>query len=169
MSSGEVVAEVQEISAPEQYKALAHPLRQRLLWALGERPATISQLTAQLGVQKGNVAHHLKVLRDAGIVRVGEHRQVRGGTEQYYQRVARKLVSTMSEPDSTAAMLGAVALEVSAAEDDALLQLRHVRLSVGQAARLSETLSALVDEAVDAGRGAPRYGVLVGVYQRSAR
>lgn len=169
MTADSLVAEVQEISTPAQYKALAHPLRQRLLWALGEHPATISQLTTQLAVQKGNVAHHLKVLRDAGIVRVGEHRQVRGGTEQYYQRVARKLISTMSEPGSTAAMLGAVAAEVSASEDDALLQLRHVRLTAEQAARLSEMLSALVDDAEDAGRGAPRYGVLAGVYLRSKR
>ena len=76
------------ISAPEQYRALGHPLRHRLIFALGQRPATISQLA---GSNKGNIAHHLKVLREAGLVTVVETRQVRGGTEQYYQRTARKI------------------------------------------------------------------------------
>jgi hypothetical protein len=36
------------ITSPEQYRALGHPLRQRLLFALGQRPATISQLAVAL-------------------------------------------------------------------------------------------------------------------------
>src|SRR5262249_18991444 len=39
------------IAAPEQFKALAHPLRQRMLFALGER-ATISQLASALTSNK---------------------------------------------------------------------------------------------------------------------
>ena len=41
-----------DASSPEQLKALAHPLRQRLLYALGERPATISQLAVAFAAQK---------------------------------------------------------------------------------------------------------------------
>ncbi|MDX6283729.1 MAG: hypothetical protein QOH03_4800, partial [Kribbellaceae bacterium] len=59
-----------EISTAEQFKALGHPLRHRLLFALGQEAATISQLATSLGTAKGNVAHHLGVLRDAGMVRV---------------------------------------------------------------------------------------------------
>ncbi|CAM5610189.1 hypothetical protein SVIOM74S_07164 [Streptomyces violarus] len=47
------------------------------------RPATTSQLAAQLDAKKGNVAHHLKVLREAALVHIAGTRQVRGGTEQY--------------------------------------------------------------------------------------
>src|SRR5580693_4564647 len=79
------------ITSAEQYRALGHPLRHQLLFALGQRPATISQLALALDSHKGNVAHHLKVLREAGLVAVTETRQVRGGTEQYYQRTARLL------------------------------------------------------------------------------
>ena len=53
--------------------------------------ATVSQLAKSLSTNKGNVAHHLAVLERAGLVRRGESRQVRGGTEQYFVRAARRL------------------------------------------------------------------------------
>src|ERR1700733_2448782 len=46
---------------------------------------------ALLSSHKGNIAHHLKVFREAGLVTPAGTRQVRGGTEQYYQRAARIL------------------------------------------------------------------------------
>ena len=83
--------DVAAVTTPEQFKALGHPMRHRLLFALGQGEATISQLAAALGSNKGNIAHHLKVLADAGLVRPAGTRQVRGGTEQYYQRASRGL------------------------------------------------------------------------------
>ena len=50
-----------EVSTAAQFKALGHPLRHRLLFALGQEAATISQLAVALGTAKGNVAHHLGV------------------------------------------------------------------------------------------------------------
>ncbi|MER5332941.1 winged helix-turn-helix domain-containing protein [Micromonospora sp. NPDC002717] len=156
-----------EVTTPAQFKALGHPLRQRLLFALGQRPATISQLAAALGAAKGNVAHHLKVLRDAGMVRVAHTRQVRGGTEQYYQRSARRMRVAPGHAAATAAMLGAVAEEVSAAPGEPLLHLRHLRLTAAQAERLGAALSELLDTAEDAGEGEERYGVLVSLYRQT--
>ncbi|MEU4643038.1 winged helix-turn-helix domain-containing protein [Micromonospora sp. NPDC023814] len=156
-----------EVTTPAQFKALGHPLRQRLLFALGQRPATISQLAAALGAAKGNVAHHLKVLRDAGMVRVAHTRQVRGGTEQYYQRSARRMRVAPGHAAATAAMLGAVAEEVSAAPGEPLLHLRHLRLTAAQAERLGAALSELLDTAEDAGEGEDRYGVLVSLYRQT--
>jgi DNA-binding transcriptional ArsR family regulator len=161
-----VADDVLDVSTPEQLKALAHPFRQRLLFALGRAPATISQLAVALDGRKGNVAHHLKVLRDAGMVRVGGTRQVRGGTEQYYERTARRIDLAGRAAEPTAALLGAVAAEISAAADEPLLTLRHVRLTAAQADRLAATLRDLVAEAVDAGTAEPRYGLLVGLYRQ---
>jgi DNA-binding transcriptional ArsR family regulator len=153
-------------SSPEQLKALAHPLRQRLLYALGERPATISQLAVSFGAQKGNIAHHLKVLHAAGMVHIVETRQVRGGTEHYYQRTARRVYVGGPPGASTAAMLQAVADEITSVPvEPPLLVLRHLRLTADQARRLTETLTALVEEAADAGPDEPRYGLLAGLYQ----
>ncbi|MDX6332949.1 MAG: hypothetical protein QOG05_289 [Streptosporangiaceae bacterium] len=164
--SSEPPDEVLTVISAAQYRALGHPLRHRLLFALGQHPATISQLAAALGSHKGNIAHHLKVLREAGLVAVTETRQVRGGTEQYYQRTARRLDFPGEQGTAHAAvMLQAVGEEMAAAEGEPLLVLRNIRLTADQARGLASTLNELVGGLDDAGDGAARYGVLVGVYQ----
>ncbi|MFB8402348.1 ArsR/SmtB family transcription factor [Streptomyces sp. NPDC055912] len=160
--------DVLEIGAPEQFAALAHPLRQRLLFALGHRPATTSQLAAQLDAKKGNVAHHLKVLREAGLIHIAETRQVRGGTEQYYQRTARHMIVARPQAAGTAAMLTAVAQELDRSPVDPHLTLRHLRLGPAQAKELGETLTRLVDEAEEDPEGQPLHGVLVALYQQAS-
>lgn len=159
--------DVQEISSPEQFAALAHPLRQRLLFALGHRPATISQLAAQLETAKGNVAHHLKVLRTAGLVHVAETRQVRGGTEQYYQRVARRMLVAEPTAAGTAAMLGAVAQELDRSPGEHHLTLRHLHLSPAKAQLLGEAMARLIDETEEDAEDEPVHGMLFALYQHA--
>ncbi|GGU05898.1 ArsR/SmtB family transcription factor [Streptomyces coeruleorubidus] len=156
-----------EIGAPEQFAALSHPLRQRLLFALSHRPATTSQLAAQLDAKKGNVAHHLKVLREAALVHIAGTRQVRGGTEQYYQRTARQMVVAEPQAAGTAAMLAAVAQELDRSPVETHLTLRHLRLSPTKARELGETLAQLVDEAEEDAEDQPVHGVLVALYQQA--
>lgn len=158
--------DILEIGAPEHFSALAHPLRQRLLFALGRRPATISQLAVQLDARKGNVAHHLKVLREAGLVHIVETRQVRGGTEQYYQRTARRLLVAEPQAAGTAAMLGAFAQELDRSTALNGLTLRHLHLRPEQARRLTEELTRLVDEAEEADADQPVHGLLVAHYEQ---
>lgn len=143
------------------HRALAHPMRHRLLMALRAEPATISGLARRLDVHKGSVAHHLSVLVDAAMVRPSQRRQVRGGTEQYYEIAVGRI--TVSDPGATTSMLTAVAAQVAAA-DDPLLHLRHLRLSDDQAARLRAMLEAIVEEAATAEQGRT-YGVLVALYE----
>ncbi|MEV0096828.1 winged helix-turn-helix domain-containing protein [Streptomyces sp. NPDC050738] len=159
--------EVLEIGAPEQFAALAHPLRQRLLFALGHRPATLSQLAAQLDAKKGSVAHHLKVLREAGLIHIAETRQVRGGTEQYYQRTARRMVVAEPQPAGTAAMLAAVAQELDRSPAQTYLTLRHLRLSPAKASELGEKLTELIDEAEESAEDQPVHGVWVALYEQA--
>ncbi|MER5948871.1 winged helix-turn-helix domain-containing protein [Streptomyces sp. NPDC001904] len=159
--------DVLEIGASAQFAALAHPLRQRLLFALGQRPATTSRLAAQLDAKKGNVAHHLKVLREAGLVHVAETRQVRGGTEQYYQRTARRMVVAEPQAAGTAAMFAAVAQELDRSPVEPHLTLRHLRLSPARARQLGDALTELVDEAAEDADDEPVHGVLVTLYQQS--
>lgn len=154
-----------EVSTPEHFKALGHPLRHRLMFALGE-PATISQLSTRMGIPKGSIAHHLNVLREAGMVRVVATRRVRGGTEQYYQRSAAKISMAPKAPEPTAAALGAIAAEVIAAEDEPLLLLRHVRLTPGQAEQLRATLETAVEKLQPASDDDDRYGMVVGLYRQ---
>jgi DNA-binding transcriptional ArsR family regulator len=162
----EEMADRLEISTAEQFKALGHPLRHRLLFALGLEAATISQLATTLGTAKGNVAHHLGVLRDAGMVRVVETRQVRGGTEQYYRRTAKILdFSGEGERANTAVALQAVSAELQSSTGQPMLDLRNIRLTDAQAEELRTRLSELVRGLEDAGPGEARYGVVVSVYR----
>lgn len=155
-----------QVTAAEHYKALAHPLRQRLLFTLGE-PATISQLAVALRSNKGNISHHIRVLRDAGLVVAAGTRRVRGGTEQYYRRTARivHFAGEHSEANLPVAFR-AIADEIASAAPDPFLTLRYVRLTPAQAGHLTATLTALADQAEDAGTGEPRYGMLLGLYRQ---
>jgi hypothetical protein len=99
-------------------------------------------------------------------VAVTETRQVRGGTEQYYQRTARRF-DFPGQPGAAHAgvLLEAVADEMASAAGEPLLVLRNIRLTADQAGRLASTLSELAGGLEDAGDGAARYGLLIGLYQ----
>ncbi len=154
--------DVTAVTTPEQFKALGHPARHRLLFALGQDQATISQLAATLGSNKGNVAHHLNVLLSAGLVEPAGSRTVRGGTEQYYRRASRGL--KYDDAVTTEVAFRALAAEIAAAQPEPFLTLRTLRLTPEHAAQLTATLRDLADRAED-GPAQPRYGLLLGLYQ----
>lgn len=148
---------------PVSAHALSHPTRHRLLAALGDQQATVSQLANRLKINKGNVAHHLAVLVAAGLVRKGPTRTVRGGTEQYYLRSHARIEVGSGEP--TQALLGAVAADI-ASDDRALAIHRVLRLTAHQANALAEHLTELVNNLKPAPAGEQRYGVVVSVYRQ---
>ncbi len=84
----------------EQLRALADDVRLRIVAILRERAATTTELAEQVGLAKGTVAHHLKVLESAGLVKVVRSRRVLALTESLYGRVARLFVikSTDDKP-----------------------------------------------------------------------
>jgi DNA-binding transcriptional ArsR family regulator len=67
-----------------QLKALADRTRSKILRILEDAPASAKQLSAMLSMTHGRVGHHLKVLRDAGLIKVVEERQVRAVSERFY-------------------------------------------------------------------------------------
>jgi DNA-binding transcriptional ArsR family regulator len=154
--------DVLAVTDPRQFKALGHPTRHRLLFALGQGDATISQLAAALGSNKGNVAHHLKVLADAGLVRPAGTRHVRGGTEQYFRPAARVL--SYGDAASTEAAFRAIAAEIADAGPDPFLVHRTLRLTAEHAEALEAILREVADTAEDA-VGEVRYSLLLGIYQ----
>jgi DNA-binding transcriptional ArsR family regulator len=156
--------DVVAVGKPEQFKALGHAMRHRLLFALGQGEATISQLAAMLDSNKGNVAHHLKVLGDAGLVELAGTRHVRGGTEQYYRRTFGKL-EIEDTSKLTEIAFSAVASDIAAAETEPFVMLRNLRLTPQHAERLTAALRDLADEPED-DHDQPRYGLLLGLYKR---
>jgi DNA-binding transcriptional ArsR family regulator len=154
--------DVVAVVTPQQFKALGHPMRHRLLFALSQGEATISQLAATLGSNKGNIAHHLKVLTDAGLAVPAGTRQVRGGTEQYYRRAHRVL--QFHDAATTQVAFSAIAAEIAAAEPEPFLIMRTLRLNPRHVERITAALHDLADEKNDADDDA-RYGLLLGLYQ----
>lgn len=163
------IAEQLDADSPEQVRALSHPLRHRLLRALPAEGATVSQLSRLAKTNKGNVSHHLRVLLDAGLVVRGHTRTVRGGTEQYWLPVARRLRFPAGDGgESTHAMLQAIAEEIPLGEDH-LFNNRQVRMTAQQAQHLSAHLERLVDELPAGDPGLPTYSIIVSVYRRELR
>ena len=148
-----------------QLRAFSHPMRHRIWREVGTDGATVSQLTNRLGTNKGNVAHHVKVLVGAGLLRPGPTRTVRGGTEQYYVRTAPRLRLAGDARDAARAMFDSIADEVAAAPDP-LFNHRTLRLTPHQAQALARHLERVVDELEPAGDREASYGVLVSVYRR---
>src|ERR687885_178786 len=77
------------LTEPFQVKAISHPLRTTILGLLHERAATVSELAVALERPKSTVAHHVKVLNEAGLVQVVRTRRVRAIEERFYGRTAR--------------------------------------------------------------------------------
>ena len=56
---------------------LADPVRRRILDLLLERPRPVGELVEQLGLSQPGTSKHLRVLRDAGLVRARQDAQRR--------------------------------------------------------------------------------------------
>jgi DNA-binding transcriptional ArsR family regulator len=59
------------------FDVLAEPARRRILDLLLERPRLVSELTEQLGLTQPGTSKHLRVLREAGLVRARPEAQRR--------------------------------------------------------------------------------------------
>ena len=155
------------LRSPAHFKALGHPVRHRIVNVLRQRPATLRQLASALGLAKGTVSFHVGVLRDAGLVRLAETHQVRGGTEQHFALVSRGF---RFHQDSAGAefLLQAAAAEVLPAhgpETDRTV-LRHLWLTPQQASALAAQLHDYANQPrqEDADHG-EAYGLLISLYR----
>jgi DNA-binding transcriptional ArsR family regulator len=79
------VKPITDIDDPRYVKALAHPLRIRILAMLADRNASPVQLAAKLDATLGTVAYHVRTLHSLGLVELVDTRQRRGATEHYYR------------------------------------------------------------------------------------
>src|SRR5438067_158283 len=138
------------LGEPEQLRALGDELRTRVVVLLREHARSITELAELLGVPKGTVGHHVKVLEKAGLVRVVRTRKVRALTERYYGRTAR-LFQFNSTDDAggedvrnlTAASLRSAAAELIPPDDEdrttfAVLRLRLTNADAQRFARRLE-------------------------------
>jgi DNA-binding transcriptional ArsR family regulator len=84
-------------------RALAHPLRVRMLSLLRDQAMSAAELARELGVSQAAASYHLRRLAAAEMVELVEERMRRGGRERRYRR--RKLaLPAPSEPERLAFM-----------------------------------------------------------------
>jgi len=74
---------------PRLIKALSHPLRQRILYTLGEGIASPNELSKKLGEPLGNVSYHVKILAECDAIELVKTAPVRGAVEHFYRATAR--------------------------------------------------------------------------------
>ena len=161
------------LTEPSQVKAMGHPLRTTILGLLHERAATVTELAAAVDRPKSTVAHHVKVLTDAGLVRVVRTRRVRAIEERLYGRTARMFyvgIERSSDGDDFPRDFND--FEVAARESVVAHQegklwgfIRHARISEPQASAFWERMAELVTEFDQLPRsGETVYGFALGVY-----
>ena len=71
-------------------EGLADPKRVLILYLLACRPRNVTELAGALGAPQSTVSHHLKVLRDRGLVETR-----RDGTTIYYSLADRRLIEAL--------------------------------------------------------------------------
>jgi DNA-binding transcriptional ArsR family regulator len=161
------------VSAPEQLRALADPLRATILDLLLERAATVAELAAAVRRPKSTVAHHVNVLVEAGMLRVVRTRRVRAIDERYYGRTARVFyVGVVNRPGEDPTTVHANALSVAAAEsvpaheaDDLRSIVRHARIPAECAAEFWDRVDEVVRDFSQLPRsGDTVYGFAAGLY-----
>ena len=160
------------LTEPAQVKAIGHPLRTTILGLLHERAATVTELAAALGRPASTVAHHVKVLREAGLVQVVRTRRVRAIEERFYGRTARLFYVVEQSGDGEELPRDFNDFEVAARESAAAYRdgklwgfIRHARLSEAQVSAFWERMAELVEEFDRLPRsGDGVYGFAIGVY-----
>ena len=161
------------LTEPFQVRAIGHPVRTTILGLLHERGATVGELALALGRPKSTVAHHVKVLKEAGLVRVVRTRRVRAIEERFYGRTARMFYVALERSADGGELprdfndFEVAARESSAAYRDGKLWgfIRHARISEAQVSQFWERMAELVAEFDRLPRsGETVYGFAVGVY-----
>jgi DNA-binding transcriptional ArsR family regulator len=111
-----------------EVRALAHPLRLRMLESLSDAPATASMLARELGESSGATSYHLRALAAAGLII--EDLERRKGRERWWKRDPDRIGLIPSAPAEDPEYDAAVAQLESAMvgrDEDALRRYIHQR------------------------------------------
>jgi DNA-binding transcriptional ArsR family regulator len=161
----------------EEARALAHPLRLRILRLCLDEALTNKQLAERLGKDPGTVLHHVRALVDTGFLAAEEVRQGQSGAlEKPYRSTGKSWTLDVSEATGSHASTAEAILEAFLAEfreagPAAAVGWSRLALTLDQASleELQERLQALLDEFV--GRppapGGEPYGMAVFIHRRA--
>jgi DNA-binding transcriptional ArsR family regulator len=74
-------------------KALNHPIRLKSLAILTERVASPKEISDEIEMPVANVAYHVRVLDELGLIEIREEESVRGSVEHFYAAVETPLIA----------------------------------------------------------------------------
>lgn len=161
------------LTRPAQVRALGHPLRNTILGLLHERAASVTELATAVDRPKSTLAHHVKVLVEAGLIHVVRTRRVRAIDEAFYGRTARMFYVSLEGSDTNGTpMVDFNDFEVAARESQPAYAegqlwgfIRHARIDERQKQEFWRRMKALVEEFDTLPRkGDVVHGFAVGVY-----
>jgi DNA-binding transcriptional ArsR family regulator len=89
MDSTDLTQEITQLHA-ELCSAIAEPTRLFLLYALSEQACNVTELTQKLELPQPTISRHLKVLRDAGLVRA-----TRQGMSIQYELADQRVIEAL--------------------------------------------------------------------------
>ena len=144
------------------HRALADPMRIRLLECLWGRPQSAKELAEWAGMAPDRLYYHLAQLEQAGLIEIAEYRRLPGGkVERVYRPTPLEPPGDEATPleiaDFLGAMLEATRADITAASlakeggerRDITLTRTTVRLSEAELVTLRERLLELVRQAQD--------------------
>ena len=152
-------------------RALAHPLRLRILRLCLDEALTNRELADRLNEQPATVLYHVRTLVLTGFLRREVERRGRRGAREVPYRSTRKSWALSFEPDTAGhlAMLDATRSELIEAGPEAVLTLTRmsIRLDAERLEALERAVVELVNQAEAAdGTGTEPIGILVAVHRR---
>ena len=119
-------------------RALAHPLRLRMMELFAESPKTTKQVAELLGQPPTRLYHHVAALERAGFLVLKERRQNRGAVEKWYSAVTQQIQAGVRQK-SDAARAGRRAIAATVLE-----QARQELLAMPSGAKEAALLTRLV-------------------------
>ena len=157
------------LDSPQRLKALGDTTRAKILRILEDGPASAKQLSDAMSMTHGKVGHHVKVLREAGLIEVVEERKVRAVTEKLYGLTYDRLTMDEVAGDRLEFALAQAAREALPTVHqpfDPPAVFLTTRLSPDRAREVNEKLTEIADEvaAADEPGGEP-YGLVVSLFR----
>jgi DNA-binding transcriptional ArsR family regulator len=133
------------------HKALADPLRIRLLEALWEMPQSARELADHVDLPADRLYYHLNQLERAGLIEIAEYRPLaRGKVERVYTHAVAEPPGDAANPEEMAEFLGAM---LDATRADINTAYRSKRTGGRREIELHRGALRLTDEALAELRG----------------
>ena len=156
----------------EELRAVANPLRLRILRLCLHEELTNKELADRLGKDPGSLHHHVRMLVDTGFLEVtGVRSSARGALEKPYRATGKSWTIDVGDSSARAdlAMIDALREEIAESEIQPMVSRLGLRLSEESALELQDRLVAIVNDFVERDDAdGDLYGLFVALHQRPA-